>query len=142
MSVDANEELIRRFVEEVMNGLDAEAATEIVAADYVTYHPAFPDGVRGPDGVMQLLGMFRSAFPDLSYRIDDLFATADRAALRWTAEATHQGPFMHVPATGRPIQVSGIDVFQIRDGQIVASWVSSDLLGLLHQIGGLPEPPA
>lgn len=142
MSAEANERLIRRFVAEVMNGRDAEAAAEIVADDYMTHHPAFPDGVRGPEGLMQLLGMFRSAFPDLSYHIDDLFATADRATLRWTAKATHKGPFMHVPATGRPIQVSGIDIFQIRDGQIVASWVSSDLLGLLHQIGGLPGPPA
>ena len=138
MSVEENKALARRFFDEVFNTPNRDAAGEIVAGDYVAHYPAFPGGIHGPDGLMQVVSAFRAAFPDLHYTPEETIAEGDRVVVRWTARGTHQGDFQGLPPTGRPIMVTGIDIFRIADGKVVETWISSDLLGLLQQIGAIP----
>jgi predicted ester cyclase len=53
---------------------------------------------------------------------------------------THDGAFMGVPATGRPIQVQAMNFYRIADGKIVEEFGQPDMLGLMMQIGALPHP--
>ena len=131
---------VRRFFEEVFNQRSQAAAVETIAPTFVAHHPAFPEGIRGPEGIMQTAAMFRAGFPDLHYAPDDLISEGDKVAVRWTARGTHQGDFMGIPPSGKPVTVTGIDIFRIANGQLVEAWVSSDLLGLLQQIGAIPTP--
>ncbi|MGD9988566.1 ester cyclase [Pseudonocardia sp.] len=45
-----------------------------------------------------------------------------------------------VPATGNPVALSGITILRMRDGVCVERWSSTDMLGLLVQIGAMPVP--
>jgi predicted ester cyclase len=54
------------------------------------------------------------------------------------ATGTHRGVFLNVPPTGRRVAIAGIDMFRVRDGALVEAWVSSDVFGLVQQIGGMP----
>jgi steroid delta-isomerase-like uncharacterized protein len=139
MAVEDNKALVRRFFDEVFNAQSGEAAAALLTPDFVAHHPAFPDGIRGPDGIMQMTGMFRAGFPDLHYTPEDLVGEADRVAVRWTARGTHRGPFMGTPASGRPVTVTGTDIFRAADGRLVEAWVNSDFLGLMQQIGAIPR---
>jgi steroid delta-isomerase-like uncharacterized protein len=141
MTVEDNKQLVRRFFDEIFNSQSALAAGTILSPEFVAHHPAFPEGIRGPDGIMHVTGMFRAGFPDLHYDIDDLVGEADRVAVRWTALGTHNGPFMGVPSSGRAVRVTGTDIFRSSNGQLVEAWVNSDLLGLMQQIGAIPAPP-
>jgi steroid delta-isomerase-like uncharacterized protein len=85
---------------------------------------------------------FRAAFPDLKYLILDYVAQENKVAIRWSASGTHKGEFLNIPASGRPISVTGIDLFCIREGQLTEAWVNSDFLGLMQQIGAIPGPGA
>jgi predicted ester cyclase len=60
--------------------------------------------------------------------------------IRWIMRGTHNGPFMGIPATGKPVTVAGIDVFRIANGQIVELWQHLDHLGMLQQLGVIPTP--
>jgi steroid delta-isomerase-like uncharacterized protein len=131
---------VRRFFEEVFNRHDQAAASELISADFVAYHPAFPEGIRGPEGIMQTTYMFRAGFPDLRYEPQDLVAEGDRVAVRWTAHGTHSGPFMGVPPSGKQATITGLDIFRVSGNQLVEAWVNSDFLGLMQQIGGIPSP--
>jgi predicted ester cyclase len=51
---------------------------------------------------------------------------------------THRGEFMRVPPTGNLIQVGAVDIARFEGGKVVEQWGQTDLLGLMHQIGGLP----
>ena len=137
---EENKTLVRRFFDEVFNRQDQNAAVEIIAADFVAHHPAFPRGIRGSGGILQTNAMFRSGFPDLRYEPQDLVSEGDKVAVRWTASGTHNGPFLNVPATGRQITVTGIDIFRVANGQLVEAWINSDFLGLMQQIGAIPTP--
>ena len=55
--------------------------------------------------------------------------------MRWTTVATHEGDFGGLPATGKHVQMNGMEIFRLEDGLIVERWSNSDTLGLLQQLG-------
>ena len=83
--------------------------------------------------------MYRSAFPDVHFTIEDLFAAGDKVVSRWTARGTHKGELMGIPATGKQVEVTGMDIDQVSGGKIVGSWNSWDALGLMQQLGVVPS---
>ncbi len=81
----------------------------------------------------------RSAFPDFRVKIDDTIAEEDRVVLRWRADMTHSGQFLRYAPTQKKVAIAGITIFRIRNGKIVAGWDKWDQLGMLEQIGAVPE---
>jgi predicted ester cyclase len=60
--------------------------------------------------------------------------------LRWSMTGTHGGELMGVPSTGRPIDVTGFDLFRVEEGKLAELWQNWDQLGLMQQIGAVPVP--
>ncbi len=79
--------------------------------------------------------LFSNAFSGISIKIEDIFCEGDKAALRWTLNATHQGIYQGIPATGKEIMMIGIDIYMIKNGKIKSIIRRSDDLGLLKQMG-------
>ncbi len=115
-----------------------DLADQVVASDVVK-HEEFPGSDQGLEGFKQFFNMFRGAFPDLHIRVEDIIAEDDRAVARYTLNATHNGDFMGIPATGRRVEISGIDISRISDGKVVEHWGNSDQLGLMQQLGVIPS---
>jgi steroid delta-isomerase-like uncharacterized protein len=130
---------VRRFIDEVINAQHVEVLDEIMAPDY-TNHVAPPDLPRGPQGERLFTQGFLAAFPDTRLTVEDAVVAADRVAARVTFSGTHTGPFMGMPATGRPFAVPMIIYFGLRDGQITDNWTQVDMFGLLMQLGAIPAP--
>ena len=85
--------------------------------------------------------MMRSGFPDFQVTIEDLFAAeGEKVVLRFTFRGTHQGEFLGVAPTGKRVTMAGIDIFRIADGKIVELWGQEDVLGMMQQLGAIPEP--
>ena len=89
-----------------MNTGDLDAADELMALDHVNHDPTAPDVPPGSEGVKQLIGMYRAAFPDLRFHTGEMFAVNGRVAHRWTFTGTHEGEMMGVEPTGRRVEVS------------------------------------
>ncbi len=83
--------------------------------------------------------MYRSAFPDTQITIEDQLAEGDMVATRWTARGTHQGELMGVPPSGNRVEVAGITISRIEGGKIEEDWDNYDALGMMQQIGAIPE---
>jgi steroid delta-isomerase-like uncharacterized protein len=135
--------LVQRFFNDVFNRQDLQGANEVLAPGFVAHHPAFPDGIRGVEGIMQMMGMFRAGLPDLKYTLEDTVQNDSKIAARWSAIGTHRGSFMGVAATDRTIRVIGIDIFRAEGGKLVEAWVCSDFFGMFQQMGAFPPvaPP-
>ena len=41
--------------------------------------------------------------------------------------------------TGNQITLTGIDILGIAEGKVVEHWGNSDLLGMMRQLGAIPE---
>ena len=134
-----NKALNRRFVEEVINEGNLDAIDELLDPGVVD-HAAPPGVPTGREGAKQFFAIVRSAFPDLHHTIEDMIAEGDKVVMRSTWSGTHQGEFMGIPATGRRVRVSAIDISRVADGRIVEHWEQSDALGLMQQLGVIPPP--
>ncbi len=136
---EVNKALCRRFFEQVWNHRNLAAIDELVAPNYVRHGNAGPEFGTGPQSVRRLVDYYAASFPDVRFTVDDAIAEADKVAVRWTAQATHRGTFEGIPATGRSVAVSGITTVRVAGGKITESWESFDALGLLAQLGVLPQ---
>jgi steroid delta-isomerase-like uncharacterized protein len=130
--VPENEAVVRRFMQELWSEGKLSVADELVSADHV--HHLGDDTLRGPDGIKGAVTWLRTAFPDLTFEIDDLMSDGDRVALRWTARGTHRGTFADVAPTGRQVAWTGCDWFRLRSGQLVEAFVMADGEALYDQL--------
>jgi len=142
-TIPANKEIGRRVLEELWSEGRLEAADELYASTYVDHVPRGPEAeeTRGPEGIKRAVSLFRSAFPDLHYTVEDQLAERDCVMTRFSARGTHRGAFLGTPPTGRDVRYTGIDVNRIRDGRVVESWVQYDALSLLQQLEIVPPLP-
>jgi steroid delta-isomerase-like uncharacterized protein len=136
----ANKGIARRLLE-AMNTGDLDVIDEIVDPGYRTHDPSLPpDHPTGPEGVKQLIQLYRGAFPDVRMTIEDQIAEGDLVVTRWTATGTHRGDLQGIAPTGRQARISGIAIDRIAGGKITENWENWDTLGLLQQVGAIPEP--
>jgi steroid delta-isomerase-like uncharacterized protein len=140
-STDNEEWARRRLVDEVWNRGNVDSVDGVFAPDFVGHDPNRPEIRGGADAVKASVRTFHTAFPDLSISVDDLFAAGDRIVWRYTLRGTHRARFLGVEATGRKIEVTGISIFRRAGGLLREGWIEFDGLGLLRQLGALPERP-
>ena len=132
MGTTANAAMVRHLLDALWNRGDVSGIETSVAADHADHGP---DGIDvGRAHLIEELGEYRTAFPDLRMTFDDQISETDRVVTRWTATGTHLGPFQGLPATGRQARVSGIFINRVVGGQIIESWSSYDRLGLVQQL--------
>jgi steroid delta-isomerase-like uncharacterized protein len=139
MSAQEKKALVRRFVDEVQSGGNTDALDEICSPEFVN-HSAPPGVPSNCEGVKQLTAMFRQAFPDSYFIVEDMMAEGDKVATRKTFHGTHQGEFMGIPPTGRRVSMGLIDIVRIADGRVVEHWSMGDNLGMMQQLGVIPAP--
>ena len=137
MSQD-NIAVVSRIWNDVWNRGDLDACDEILASDYVGIIPGQPEPIRGPEAFKQMVAAYRGGFPDVHLRVDDVFATGDRVAVRWVSRGTNTGAMMGMPPTGRPMEVMGISLFQVVDGKVAMEWEGFDTMGMMRQLGLVP----
>jgi steroid delta-isomerase-like uncharacterized protein len=135
---DSNKQVSRRFTE--LFSTDDAALADAVFAPDVVFHGAVPDGdLRGIDAVKGFVAAYRAAFPDAVSTVEDQVAEGDRVVTRWRARGTHAGPLGELAATGRAFDVGGITIERFTSGRIAEIWVARDELGLMRQLGAMPE---
>lgn len=132
-----NKAVVRRFVEEVWNKGNLNVADEVLAPDYIEY-PSVPDTPAkpvGPDGMKKFVMMFRQAFPDMVFSIDQIVAEEDRVAVQILGRGSHQGEMMGLAPTHRRVTVSGVAIHHLLDEKIVKTYQVVDRLSLREQLG-------
>jgi steroid delta-isomerase-like uncharacterized protein len=133
----ASKAVQQRFIDEFQGKGDVAVAEELLADDFVDRCP-FPGLPGTKEGVIQLFGMLRAAFPDLRADVHDMLVDGDKVVTRKTFHGTNQGDFMGMPATGKEAAWDVIDIVRHRDGQLVEHWNVVDVYGLLSQLGAIP----
>jgi steroid delta-isomerase-like uncharacterized protein len=114
---------------------------EVTAANHVNSGPAaLPGMANGPEGTKMLIGVYRAAFPDLHFKVEEQTAEGDTVVTRWSSGGTHKGPLMGIPPTGKSASVTGVTIDRFANGKIVSSWAIFDQMGTMQQLGIIPMP--
>jgi steroid delta-isomerase-like uncharacterized protein len=138
MAAEENKVVVRRFIDEIFVKGNVDAVDKLVTADFVPH--SWPSVGPGAEALKQAIKRVSAGLSDVSMKIDDMIKEDDKVAVRLTAHARHQGDFMGLPATGRDYTISETHIFHLRDGKVAEHWRDADMLGLMRQLGALPEP--
>jgi len=132
---EKNKDFIHAYNEDFWNKQNIAAFEKYYTADFIMHNADADLNCEQYKGLCQA---YFTAFPDLHITTNDLIAEEDKVTKVWTANSTHKGELMGIPATGKQIVVKGIEVFRIADGKIAEVWASMDNLGMMQQLGVIP----
>jgi steroid delta-isomerase-like uncharacterized protein len=135
----ANREVVRAFIEEVLNQGRFERMSDLVKEDFIELDP-LPGQQQGREGLKAVLMEMKSAFPDIHWVILEMIAEGDKVATRFTWSGTHRDQFLGIPATGKSVEVKGVVIDRLEAGKMADSRILMDTLGLMQQLGVLPAP--
>jgi len=127
-------DLVRRFVDDVLNQGRFDELTQIIHPDY-RYEG--PDGAQlhGLDELQMLVAGYRSGFSDFHVAITSEIADGDLVAMTMMLTGTHDGEFDSIPATGERLSLPLAVFTRIEDGRIVEDREFYDTGTMLAQLG-------
>jgi predicted SnoaL-like aldol condensation-catalyzing enzyme len=133
----ANLEAFRRLIVEGFSGGDTTVVDEVCADGYLEHQ----DGIEPSDreGLKGAIGFLHALAPDLEVSVEDAVASGDKIWARLKGRGTHSGRVLGGP-TGRPFEITVMDVCRFRQGKIVEHWGVADRLSQMQQVGIIPRP--
>jgi steroid delta-isomerase-like uncharacterized protein len=125
---EANKAVVRRYIEDVVNGNKLALIDELFAAERREQVRAFLSSGDEP-------------FPDGHEEIIDIVAEGNTVMVRWNFRGTHLGTYLGIPATGKVITMIGFAVYYLEQGRIVDDLMLTSNYGALKQMGATITPP-
>jgi steroid delta-isomerase-like uncharacterized protein len=138
---EQNKQLVRQFFE-ASDRQDAEMMDQLVSGTNYFLHFSGMPPMDWNTNKEQFLAPFNKAFPDLRRNIVDMVAEGDKVAVSINVTGTYKGEFQGIPATGKQVSFTAMDILTIIDGKITEEWATADMMGLMQQIGAIPARSA
>lgn len=127
MSTEANKQLVRRLVGEMMERRDLDVLNEVAEGDFA-------------ETARQWISPFQGAFPDFTMRIVDVIAEHDTVVAHFKCSGTHSDEWLGRAATGRRFEdVDEISIFTVRNGKLSSAIGVEDNLSRMRQLGIVPS---
>ena len=134
MSLEANKEVVRKYVQAILVERDFSKFSEYTAPGFYIDRSAVPEAIAGEEGLHTQMDMLYSAFPDLDLRVVNMVAEDDMVVVRFEAPGTQTGAFAGIPPTGKRATWKGLVMYHVVDGKITEAWANWDDWGLIEQL--------
>ncbi len=138
---EQNKQVVRRFFE-TLDRHDTERMDQLVSSDDYSLHFSGMPPMDWNGNKKEFLDPFAKAFPDLHRNIVDMVAEGDKVAVSVNVTGTYKGKFQGIPATGKHVSFTAMDILTIKDGKVTEEWATADMMGLMQQIGAIPPRSA
>ena len=123
----------RAVIEEGFNRGNLRVLDQFIAANMIEHEPGATE--PGLEGLKNFVQMFRTAFPDLRMTVEEIWEVGDKVIARLKNTGTNRGPFGDMPATGKKIEVTSIDIVRFSGEKCVEHWGVTDRMGMMEQLG-------
>jgi predicted ester cyclase len=143
VEVEKKKTVVRQWIEQVFNAKQMESIDKLKVASYLDWTPLPGQRMDLPvSGIKQTVPTFMRSLPDFEFTEDSLFAESDLVVCvgHWSASHTGQ-PFLGLPAHGKTVGGSRIDMFRVVGDKMVEHWGCGNELRFLQLVGALPEWP-
>jgi steroid delta-isomerase-like uncharacterized protein len=130
----ASEQLVRRHFDGIWNKKNMQVVEQTCAPDFEMM--IGKDVLRGQEDLRDAVRAILTAFPDIHFTIDDLFAAQDHVCVRWTGKGVHRGEFLGVAPTNKPMSYWGVSIYEMRNGRIARQWGTADIYTLVAELRG------
>jgi steroid delta-isomerase-like uncharacterized protein len=136
---EQNKTAVRRLFDELWNKGSLPVADELIAPTYTHHDASTPDVGRGPESEKKRVMHHRNAFPDMRLTIEDIIAEGETVIARWSCRGQHKGELNGFAPTGKQVAITGVTIARFVGGKMVEGFVDWDALGLMQQLGVVPE---
>ena len=140
MTLEQNKDIAQRFIQQVFVKADPSAVDELATDDFTPH--SWGQMPSGRDSLKAAQQRVMKGLSDARMTVEDVIADGDKVVVRLASHGRHDGEFMGMPASGKEYTISEIHIFRIEDGKVAEHWRDADMLGLMQQIGALPQPAA
>lgn len=132
-----NMDIAERVSLELWGNADLSVIDECYAEDCVVHMSG--ETYRGRKAFREAVSGMIEGMSDVAVSVDSLFGDGDHVATRYSFTGVHDSEMMGIPPTGKRFESSGINLTRFENGRIVEEWDQSDNLGMLQQLGVIPE---
>ena len=136
---EQNKTAVRRLFDELWNKGNLPVAEELIAPTYTCHDASMTDVGRGPESEKKRVTHYRNAFPDMRLTIEDIITEGETVVARWSYRGQHKGELNGIAPTGKQFAISGVTIARFANGKMVEGYVNWDALGLMQQLGVVPE---
>lgn len=120
---EANKQLVRRLVDEVMARRDLTVLDEVAEGEFAEI-------------ARRWISPFQGSFPDFTMRIVELLADGDKVVAHFKCSGTHSGEWLGAPPTGERFEdVDEIYIFTVRNDKLSSAIGVEDNLSRMRQLG-------
>ncbi|MFC6798590.1 MULTISPECIES: ester cyclase [unclassified Haladaptatus] len=133
-------DLVLNMAVDVMNDRKLDDLSKYYIDDCVTHFADQRPDTHGIEGVKTNWEDVFQGFPDFMADLDHVVAEGDKICGHFTYKGTHDGEFLGMEPTNKAAKISGMTMYRFEDGKIAESWVHTDFLGLMQQLGLAPMP--
>ena len=140
MTITENKTLVRCYFEEAP--YNTEICDQIFTTQipwHALYRTTRPDFISTPLAEKITFARHKTLWGGWSESIDEMIAEGDRVIFRWSFNGIHQGEYLGIPPTHKPVSFTGIYIFRIQNGRIAEVWNLWDQVGESQQLGIIPE---
>jgi steroid delta-isomerase-like uncharacterized protein len=140
MAAEENKAVARRWYEEGMAGSNLAVIDELFTPDFRDHAPQEQTISPGREGFKHFFEGTVASLKDVRVTVEDMITEGDKVVARYTVRGTIEGDFMGIPAAGKTMTITAIDILRFAGGQIAEHWGEADMLGLMQQLGAIPSP--
>ena len=127
---EQNMNTVRRLLQEVWTQGDLALLPELLADNALSRPMPQMGALQGPDEYMHFIAVYKGAFQDMSFSIEDQFSADNKVATRWVATVSDVGSG---GGSGEQISIDGTTItHHDSDGKIIAEWGTWDTHSLLE----------
>jgi steroid delta-isomerase-like uncharacterized protein len=134
---EQNKQVVSQFFE-ALDRHDMKRMDQLVSSTNYSLHFSGMPPMDWTANKNNFLVPFAKAFPDITHNIVDMVAEGDKVAVSINVTGTYKGDFQGIPATGKRISFTAMDIITITEGKIIEEWATADMMGLMQQIGAIP----
>ena len=139
-TISQNKNTVTSFIDALFTKGDLGAVDEYLAEDFVDHDPPMGRSRRPGGHARRPRPCSGPPSPTGTATWTSSSTRATWWSRHFTASGTQQGEIFGVPASGRTVSLPGINIWRVRDGRIVERWGRLDELGLMRQLGLVPQP--
>lgn len=141
-NADDYKQLLRHQYEEAWANGNLDVLDETCSHDVMLYGLPTTDRSADIRAFKEFVESCSNAFSDLTNDVQDVIAEDDRVVVRSTLSGTHDGDrFLEADPSDCDVEVAVTTIFRIERGMVAEAWMCFDTMGLLQQVGAMPEHP-
>ena len=132
-----NKKISKRFIEEIINTENTENISEFINESYIDHNDK-NNKVTGINGAVSHINSVRNTYPDLVVTVEHQIAEGNYVVSRIVGRATHQGEWMGMKPTNKPIVIEAVNIDRIENGKIIEHWGMANSIEALIEVGAFP----